>query len=109
MSTPKTPVLMSADNPEGWKLEELVEQIRLELYVKNDRIGSDPSQAAKAVRANNLQIVDLLAVIECRQRDTLTRLDEIRSDAGPGGTPRIGTAASPPPAAPAPESATPLL
>lgn len=106
MSTLQTPVLMSAENPTGWKLEELVERLRLELYAKTDRIGADTSQVAKAVRANNLHIIDLLAVIQCRQTDTLARLDEIRSDPGPGGPPRLGAAAAD--ASPTPAGATAL-
>ena len=90
MSTPTTPVLMSADNPTGWKFEELVAQLRLELHAKNDRIAGDTSPTSKMVQANNLGIIDLLSVIEGRQRDTLARLDALRPDPGPGGTPRIG-------------------
>lgn len=104
MSTPTTPVLMSAENPTGWKLEELLKQLRLELYAKNDRIAGDTSPAAKAVLVNNLGLIDLLALAEVRQQDTLARLDALRPDPGPGGTPRIGTgaAAVPAPAMPAP-------
>lgn len=94
MSTPSTPVRMSGDNPTGWKLEELVQQLRLELHAKNDRIALDPSPAAKTVRVNNLGIIDLLSVIEGRQRDTLALLDSIRPDPSPGGPPRIGMPAS---------------
>ncbi|MBE7247831.1 MAG: hypothetical protein INR63_23040 [Actinomycetospora chiangmaiensis] len=62
------------------------------------------------VQANNLGIIDLLSVIEGRQRDTLARLDALRPDPGPGGTPRIGVGAaltSPPQAsAPAGDAAS---
>ena len=104
MSTPTTPVLMSADNPTGWKFEELLAQLRLELHAKNDRIAADPSPIAKTARANNLGIIDLLSVIEGRQRDTLARLDALRPDPGPGGPPRIGAGSV---AAPTPQAAVP--
>lgn len=90
MSTPTTPVLMSADNPTGWKFEELLAQLRLELHAKNDRVAGDTSPTSRMVQANNLGIIDLLSVIEGRQRDTLARLDALRPDPGPGGPPRIG-------------------
>ena len=94
MSTPTTPVLMSADNPEGWKLEALLQQLCLELYAKNDRIAGDPSPTARAVLVNNLGLIGLLALAEVRQRDTLARLAALRPDSGPGGTPRIGSGAA---------------
>ncbi len=94
MSTPTTPVLMSKANPDGWKLEELLAQLRLELHAKNDRIADDPRPTAKAVRANNLGMIDLLSVLEGRQRDTLARLDRLAPDQGPGGTPRLGAGTS---------------
>ncbi|MGU3664441.1 hypothetical protein ACLBX9_09685 [Methylobacterium sp. A49B] len=102
MSTPTTPVLMSADNPDGWKFEELLAQLRLELHAKNDRIAGDASPTARMVQANNLGIIDLLSVIEGRQRDTLARLDALRPDPGPGGPPRIGGGSVPAPQASAP-------
>ena len=102
MSTPVTPVLMSADNPDGWKFEELLAQLRLELHAKNDRIAGDPSPTSRMVQANNLGIIDLLSVIEGRQRDTLARLDALRPDQGPRGTPRLGAGAVPAQAAAAP-------
>ncbi|MCJ2051705.1 hypothetical protein [Methylobacterium sp. J-070] len=90
MSTPTTPVLMSAANPTGWKLEELLAQIAQDLRAKNDRLEGDTSSAARAVRVNNLGIIDCLALAEVRQRDSLRRLDALRPDPGPAGPPRIG-------------------
>ncbi|MBP2494677.1 hypothetical protein ABID82_007202 [Methylobacterium sp. PvP062] len=106
MSTPTTPVLMSKANPDGWKLEELLAQLRLELHAKNDRIADDPRPTAKAVRANNLGMIDLLSVLEGRQRDTLARLDRLAPDQGPGGTPRLGAGAADVPAASLPTPST---
>ena len=84
------PVLMSAENPEGWKLEELLSQMRDELMVKNRRIANDDSAVAQAVHQNNKMILQLLTGCENLQRDSLARLASLAPDPGPTGTPRIG-------------------
>lgn len=93
MSRPATPVLMSADNPKGWKLEDLLIQLREEIAAKNARIAGDQSATAILVRANNTRILDHFYVAEDLQRDSVARLDALRPDPGPGGTPRIGAGA----------------
>lgn len=104
MSTPTPKVLMSADNPTGWKLEELLAQIIQDLRVKNDRLEGDASPTSRAIRINNLGVIDCLALAGVRQSDTLRRLDLLGPDLGPGGTPRIGAGAAdvPTPAVPSP-------
>ncbi|GJD59616.1 hypothetical protein [Methylobacterium dankookense] len=89
------PVLMSASNPTGWKLEELVDQLLIELNAKNARISEDPSAAAVIVRGNNAVILCLLDVIGAYQRGIVTTLDGIGPDQGPKGRPRIGADAGP--------------
>ena len=96
MSTPTAPVLMSRDNPTGWKLEALLPQLHQEIADKSARIAGDRSATAILVRANNIRILDLLLAAEDLQRDTLARLDALRPDLGPGGTPRIGAGANAP-------------
>lgn len=110
MSTPTTTVLMSVDNPTGWKLEELLARIVQDLRIKNDRLEGDASPTSRAVVINNLGIIDCLALAGARQLDTLRRLDLIGPDRGPGGTPRIGAGAADVPAAeaPAPAPANPV-
>lgn len=102
MSTPTTKVLMSAGNPTGRKLEELLVEIAEDLRVKNDSLEADPSPTSRAVRINNLGILDCLALAGVRQLDTLRRLNLIGPDQGPNGTPRIGAGAADVPAAAAP-------
>lgn len=106
MSTPTTKVLMSAGNPSGRKLEELLVEIAEDLRVKNDALEADPSPTSRAVRINNLGIIDCLALAGVRQLDTLRRLDLIGPDQGPRGTPRLGTGAADVPAAAMPVLAT---
>ncbi|XYD09864.1 hypothetical protein R1A27_04760 [Methylobacterium sp. NMS12] len=106
MSTPTTKVLMSAGNPTGRKLEELLVEIAEDLRIKNDALEADPSPTSRAVRINNLGILDCLALAGVRQLDTLRRLDLIGPDQGPGGTPRVGASATDMPAAAAPTPST---
>ena len=94
MSEPPNPVLMSADNPEGWRLEDLLSQLRDELQAKCARIGADASFTARRVLRNNRCILDLLSRAEHVQRDTVTSLDALRPDPGPSGPPRIGAGAT---------------
>jgi len=96
MSTPTVPVLMSKDNPSGWKLEELLPQLRQEIADKNARIAGDQSATAILVRANNYRVLDHLLAAEDLQRNTLDRLDALRPDPGPSGQPRIGAGAPEP-------------
>ncbi|SDA12991.1 hypothetical protein SAMN02799622_00876 [Methylobacterium sp. UNC378MF] len=98
MSAPTTKVLMSAGNPTGRKLEELLVEIAEDLRVKNDALEADPSPTSRAIRINNLGILDCLALAGVRQLDTLRRLDLIGPDQGAGGTPRIGAGAADTPA-----------
>lgn len=86
----KAPVLMSRDNPEGWKLEDLLSQLRDEIVAKNRNIANDDRPAAQAVHQNNKAILQLLAGCENLQRDSLSRLDALGPDQGPLGKPRIG-------------------
>lgn len=112
MSTPTTKVLMSAGNPSGRKLEELLVEIAEDLRVENDALEADPSPTSRAVRINNLGILDCLALAGVRQLDTLRRLDLIGPDQGPSGTPRIGAGTVGVPVAPAaalPQSVDPAF
>jgi|GEM_PF-1178465 len=106
MSTPTTKVLMSAGNPTGRKLEELLADIIQDLRIKNDALELNTSATSAAIRLNNLGIIDCLALAGARQADTLRRLDLLGPDQGPGGTPRIGASAAAVPAPAIPEPAT---
>lgn len=94
MSKPTTKLLMSAGNPSGLKLEDLLTAIVQDLRIKNDALESDTSPTSRAIRVNNLGIIDCLALAGIRQADTLRRLNLLGPDQGPGGTPRIGANAA---------------
>lgn len=91
---PKTPVLMTPDNPDGWKLEELLKELAIELDEKNIRlagkyeVGKLPYSAKKIVR-NNQRIIFRLEEAYELQQDTQEYLDSLGPDQGPTGTPRV--------------------
>lgn len=84
------PVLMSSDNPDGWKLEALLPQLRAEVFAKSERLVGDMRPVARHVLSNNAAVIGLLAQAEALVRESLAQLAAIAPDAGPGGTPRIG-------------------
>lgn len=86
----KRPVLMTAENPTGFKLEDLLFTLQCEVEAKNEKILSDESALSLKVQANNLKILECLGEAERLQRDSYARLSEKSADEGPGGVARIG-------------------
>jgi len=84
------PILMSAENPHGWKLEELLSQINTEVSHKINKVIDDETPQAQVVVRNNLAIVEHLAAAEALQRASYIVLDAMRPNEGPTGKPRIG-------------------
>lgn len=84
------PVLMSPANPEGWKLEDLLERLRTEIREKSAKIASDPREVARLVYRNNQRILELLLEAERLQRESYAALDALAPNQGPLGIPRIG-------------------
>lgn len=93
-------VLMSVDNPNGHKLEELIGEIRFDVGEKSLALenklaaikGEPPSHRSVVMRGvlrNNQLIVALLLQIEAVQRSSLDALDVLGPDQGPTGTPRV--------------------
>jgi len=83
-------ILMSRENPEGFKLEELAEKLRHEVQAKTLNIAGDPRIEAQTVVNNNAQIIGLLFQIEALQRQSFAVMAQIRPDEGPTGKPRVG-------------------
>lgn len=96
--TDRAPILMSTENPTGWKLEELLAQLATELQAKTDKIANDVRPAARTVHLNNLHIIRLLGQAAILQQRSLAALDAVAPDPGPLGTPRIGGPETPTPA-----------
>ncbi|CAK3932855.1 hypothetical protein VCRA2130O400_360032 [Vibrio crassostreae] len=84
------PVLMSRENPTGWKLESLAEKLRTEINSKSLNIASDPSFEAQLVTNNNFQIIGLLMQVEALQRESMVIMSQLGPDNGPTGKARLG-------------------
>lgn len=83
-------VLMGSENPEGWKLEELLAKLRQELVHKTNKIINDNTPQAKMIVENNLKIIEHLGAAEALQRASYGILDAMGPNEGPKGKPRIG-------------------
>jgi len=83
-------ILMGRDNPDGYKLEELLNMLVSEVETKNTYIESDPRLEAKQVVCNNKQIIGLLQQAEALQRMSYAVLDNMSANEGPLGKYRIG-------------------
>ena len=83
-------LLMGSNNPNGWKLEELLEQIKQEISHKINKIIDDASPQAQLVVKNNLSIIEHLGAAEALQRSSFVVLDAMKPNEGPTGKPRIG-------------------
>lgn len=85
-----TPILMSAENPTGWKLEELLRQIIKEVALKNKKVTKDKQLVARTVEHNNTMIMTFLTQACAMQMHSLDMLATLGPDPGPVGIPRIG-------------------
>lgn len=69
-------ILMSSETPEGWKLEELLQEIIHDLRVKNENLKTIPKsqmmyQDRKSISDNNLSIISKLKKCVFIQQNTL--------------------------------------
>ena len=87
-------LLMSPQTPDGWKLEELCDQLIAELHEKCFKISADARPAARQVLRNNQQIVGLLHQARALQSSNMDLLAQVGPNQGPLGTPRIGVGSS---------------
>lgn len=83
-------LLMSRDNPEGMKLEELLAQVRSELVTKTALLEGDDCPVSKDIQDSNRAIINLLLEAEAIQRNTMERLRIVGEDNGPYAEPRVG-------------------
>lgn len=85
-----TSILMSPENPTGWKLEELLRAVATEVDGKTLKIARDSRPEARAVRQNNGQIAYLLRMAADYQDRSMETLATLGPNAGPTGVPRVG-------------------
>jgi hypothetical protein len=83
-------VLMSNENHNGLKLEDLLAQVKLDVSQKINKIINDTSPQAQLVVRNNLAIIEHLGAAEALQRTSYVVLDAMKPNEGPSGKPRIG-------------------
>jgi len=81
MDTPK--ILMSRENPNGWKLESILEKIQGEVQDKTDYIKESDHPLRNAIIGNNSRICELLAEARSLQVSTYKQLNMLSPDKGP--------------------------
>ncbi|MEQ8354355.1 MAG: hypothetical protein RH942_02360 [Kiloniellaceae bacterium] len=70
--------LVSQDNPEGKRTEDLLAEIRAEILTRMANYGDDPRPEAKTVMENNLKIAQLLTdAIHLAEVNTNTLAEDI--------------------------------
>ncbi|MBO0333095.1 hypothetical protein J0X12_05700 [Sneathiella sp. CAU 1612] len=87
-----THYLVTEENPEGKKLEEVLSMIRKDILERCGLITDDQRAEAKAVLNNNMRILNLLTDAVLLAEDSTNILDKAfgPSQASKGGPPRIG-------------------
>ncbi len=86
----RMPVLMNANNPDGWALEALSLQLASEVIAKDLRIQNDARPQVIETSLINKQIVDHLHAVRTLQERTRALFAELGKDQGPLGKPRAG-------------------
>src|SRR3546814_2778001 len=72
--------LVSPDNPDGKRTEEILLEIRAEILVRMASYAADPRPEARTVMENNLEIAQLLTeAIHLAEANT-NKLAEVRSE-----------------------------
>jgi hypothetical protein len=82
--------LVTEDNPEGYKLEEILAAIRKEIILRATKILDDNRPEARQVLDNNVKILQLLSDSINIAEESSRVLDQSFGPHQPG-QPRIGT------------------
>ena len=85
-----TKLLLSTDNPNGWKLEDIIDEIQNDIVRRSARIVDDGRPEARTVLTNNIEILKLLTVCSEKALDSTRVLSTLGPSQGPQGIPRIG-------------------
>lgn len=91
-------ILMSQENPEGYKLEELLKILIEEVREKDDTLEEpEPSESSplkgfvvSQVKENNRHIIECFKSATRAQNNTMAAKLLLGADNGPTGAPRIG-------------------
>lgn len=87
----KTTFLVTDENPDGWKIEDILMTIQTDIFRRTQKIVGDSREEARAVMNNNIEILGMLS--RCIEKATESTQILDRSF-GPHkeGKPRIGVA-----------------
>lgn len=87
----KTTFLVTEDNPQGWKLEDILTEIQNDIVRRSQKIVDDARPEARTVFNNNVEILALLT--QCIERAAeSTKLLNRAFGPHKDGKPRIGVA-----------------
>ncbi|MBT3702128.1 MAG: histidine kinase [Alphaproteobacteria bacterium] len=86
-----TKFLLSADNPKGWKLEDLLLQLQNDIVTKMARISADQRPEARIVFQNNIDIISMISECHRKAVESQKILESLGPSPGSTGAPRIGT------------------
>ena len=84
-----TKALVGPNNPDGWKLEELLDEIQNDILRRSAKIVDDARPEARAVLHNNIEIMQLLTQCSEKAHDS-TRILNSLGPSGGRGSRRIG-------------------
>ena len=85
-----THFLLSEENPDGFKLEDILRTLRKDVLIRCTKIADDSTDAAHRVIDNNMKILNLLTEAISVAEDSTMTLDKAFGRSVPG-QPRIGT------------------
>ena len=86
-----TKLLVGPDNPDGWKLEDIIDEIQNDIVRRTARIVDDNRPEARAVLHNNIEIMQLLTECSEKAHESTRILNTLGPIISPrGGAPRIG-------------------
>ncbi len=87
-----THFLATPENPDGWKLEDILKQLQNDIVRRSNKIIDDARPEARAVLRNNIDILAWLGQCVDKAEDSTRILNSFGPSAGATGEPRIGTA-----------------
>ncbi len=85
-----TKILQSTTNPEGWKLEDIIEEIQNDIIRRSLNIVDDDRPEARAVLHNYIDIIQMLTQCSLKAQESSRILLSLGPSMGPSGEPRIG-------------------
>ncbi len=86
-----TTFLVTEENPDGWKIEDILMTIQNDMFGRTQKIVGDSRDEARAVLNNNIEILGLLSQCIEKAKESTQILNR---SFGPhkDGKPRIGVA-----------------